>query len=137
LSAIVTEDWWEYACRAKTLTDFYFGDVLTPELANFGRNVGETTNVGIYKPNAFGLYDMHGNVWEWCADNWHNNYNNAPINGSAWVDSGGKNSLYVLRGGSWFYYPGDCRSAVRNRLIIDLHDYNCGFRVVFAPARTL
>jgi formylglycine-generating enzyme required for sulfatase activity len=128
---------WEYACRAKTFTEFYFGDVLTPELANFGRNVGETTNVGIYKPNAFGLYDMHGNVWEWCQDRWHDSYQGAPQDGSAWIsDNAEKNNYKVLRGGSWDFNPSYCRSAVRHINYPGYRYYDVGFRVV-SRARTL
>jgi formylglycine-generating enzyme required for sulfatase activity len=128
---------WEYACRAKTLTKFYFGDVLTPKIANFSGNVGETTNVGIYKPSVFGLYDMHGNVWEWCSDNYFDNYKNAPFDGSACIDSDNENnSIHVLRGGSWFDGPDNCRSAYRVRLNFDLCYDDVGFRVVYAPART-
>jgi formylglycine-generating enzyme required for sulfatase activity len=129
---------WEYACRAKTLTKFYFGDVLTPKIANFNRNVGETTNVGIYKPSAFGLYDMHGNVWEWCSDNYFNNYKNAPLDGSACIDSDNENnSAHVLRGGSWCNYPNGCRSACRFRNFTVIHYVSSGFRVVYSLARTL
>jgi formylglycine-generating enzyme required for sulfatase activity len=125
---------WEYACRAKTLTNFYFGDALTPKLANYGQEMNRTTDVGIYLPNAFGLYDMHGNVWEWCADGWHNSYENAPVDGSAWIDL--NNSIYILRGGSWFVIPNICRSAYRYRLNSDFYVDDVGFRVVYAPART-
>jgi formylglycine-generating enzyme required for sulfatase activity len=128
---------WEYACRAKTLTKFYFGDVLTPKIANFNENVGKTTNVGIYKPSVFGLYDMHGNVWEWCFDNYFNNYKNAPFDGSACIDSDNENNgIYVLRGGSWVGDPNDCRSAYRGRNLTDNYDSYVGFRVVYVPART-
>jgi formylglycine-generating enzyme required for sulfatase activity len=87
-----TEAEWEYACRAGTTTPFYFGETLTGELANYdatnlyadepkGQYRGETTPVGQFPPNAFGLYDMHGQVWEWCADDWHNNYQGTSIEG--------------------------------------------------------
>jgi formylglycine-generating enzyme required for sulfatase activity len=116
---------WEYACRANTKTPFHFGTAINTDLANYdGRYVyragirGEyrqtTTPVGSFPPNAFGLYDMHGNVWEWCQDFWHDDYIGAPTNGSAWES--GRSSMYrVLRGGSWYGYPWYCRSAARGR----------------------
>jgi formylglycine-generating enzyme required for sulfatase activity len=118
------------------LSDFYFGDSLTPKLANFDRNVGETTDVGIYnKPNAFGLYDMHGNVWEWCADNDFYNYENAPSDGSVWTDL---NSIaYVMRGGSFLLPPYFCRSAYRHINNTDYCEFDVGFRIVYARVRAL
>jgi formylglycine-generating enzyme required for sulfatase activity/uncharacterized caspase-like protein len=129
---------WEYACRAETTTNFYFGDALTKNLANHSGSVGETTDVGSYAPNTFGLYDMHGNVWEWCQDHWHDSYEGAPIDGSAWLNIGeNDNRSRLLRGGSWIGGPRNCRSAVRFRDLIDFRNGNCGFRVVYSPARTL
>jgi formylglycine-generating enzyme required for sulfatase activity len=128
---------WEYVCRAKTLTDFYFGDVLTPKLANYGGEMKGTTDVGIYLPNAFGLYDMHGNVWEWCQDRWHSSYQGAPQDSSAWITNDADDSSYkVLRGGSWDYSPRSCRSAARYYTIPGRRSYDIGFRVV-SRARTL
>ncbi|MFM7474590.1 MAG: SAV_2336 N-terminal domain-related protein, partial [Microcystis aeruginosa] len=114
---------WEYACRAGTTTPFYFGETITGELANYnagytysgeptGQYRQQTTPVGKFPPNAFGLYDMHGNVWEWCADTWHDNYDGAPRDGSAWIENGDDNCS-PLRGGSWGNYPDICRSACR------------------------
>ena len=127
---------WEYACRAGTTTKYYFGDDITSDLANYSGNVDETTAVGKYPPNAFGLYDMHGNVWEWCQDDWHGDYKNAPTDGSAWVS--GENSTKVLRGGSWVNLPGYCRSASRYfyyfRRVYRI-DF-VGFRVVCGFGRT-
>ncbi|XHR80779.1 MAG: SUMF1/EgtB/PvdO family nonheme iron enzyme [Gloeotrichia echinulata GP01] len=139
---------WEYACRAGTSTPFHFGQTITPELANYdgtyvygaepkGKYRKETTAVGSFKvANAFGLYDMHGNVCEWCADNWHDNYKGAPINCAAW--HGNDNQFAVLRGGSWDYDPADCRSASRDSSNPDLRSSPFGFRVVCvgAAART-
>ncbi len=139
---------WEYACRAGTTTPFYFGETITGELANYnagytyaGEAKGEyrqhTTPVGQFPPNAFGLYDMHGNVWEWCADTWHGNYDGAPTDGSAWIEKGNDN-LSPLRGGSWGNYPDICRSAIRNdNYRRDNRDDNIGFRVVCVFGRTL
>ena len=132
---------WEYACRAGTFTPFHFGETITDKLANYkgissysGESKGlyrqQTTKVGSFPPNAFGLYDMHGNVWEWCADTWHNNYHGAPIDGSAWIDK--NNYSHVLRGGSWVSNPRHCRSANRNDPDPDVLNYNWGMRVVFA-----
>ena len=148
---------WEYACRAGTTTPFHFGETITTNLANYrgtdweyegktypgsygygprGEYRKETTPVGSFPPNAFGLYDMHGNVWEWCADPWHDNYNSAPSDGSVW-ESGGNDEYRVLRGGSWYHPPGLCRSACRFYVIpVNAHD-DFGFRVVCVPARTL
>ncbi len=126
---------WEYACRAGTTTPYHFGDTITDKLANYGSNVGETTAVGKYPPNAFGLYDMHGNVWEWCEDDWHENYKGAPIDGRAWVTE--NSSIKVLRGGSWDDHPEDCRSATRNSdYRRDNRLLNLGFRVVCGFGRT-
>lgn len=105
---------WEYAARAGTTTRYAFGDVITPKDANYGSNVGTTTEVGAYHPNAWGLCDMHGNVWEWVEDLWHDNYEGAPNDGLAWTDGGGDSSQpRVARGGSWDVYPRSLRSAAR------------------------
>ncbi len=139
-----TEAEWEYACRAGTTTPFHFGETLitnTNDFANYksdhpyGNDIAsdylsETTPVGHFRvPNNFGLYDMHGNVWEWCEDDWHYNYEKAPTNGSAWLSSN-KNSEKVLRGGSYHSYPWFCRSAARNHKMRGYRNENYGFRVV-------
>jgi formylglycine-generating enzyme required for sulfatase activity len=99
--------------------------------------LGETTDVGIYLPNAFGLYDMHGNVWEWCQDRWHDSYQGASGDGSVWIsDNTKKNNYKVLRGGSWGSNPSYCCSAVRGNDIPESRYDNVGFRVV-SRARTL
>jgi formylglycine-generating enzyme required for sulfatase activity len=105
-----TEAEWEYACRAGTTTPYYFGDTLTKELANYSSSV--TTSVGSFTPNAFGLHDMHGNVWECCADYWRRNYEGAPLDGSARSDPN-LNYARVIRGGSWNSEALQCRSAKR------------------------
>jgi formylglycine-generating enzyme required for sulfatase activity len=137
---------WEYVCRAGTITPFCFGVTITTEIANYNCSIyadqphsipkNETTPVKKFPPNAFGLYDVHGNVWEWCADHWHSNYQEAPRDGSAWIDSKQINSTYVLRGGSWFDVLKYCRSAYRNTLNANGCLKDVGFRVVYAPART-
>ena len=135
---------WEYACRAGTTTEFYFGQTLTPKLARCKANVGialltvfsgETVPVGSYLPNAFGLYDMHGNVEEWCGDHWHRNYQDAPVDGSAWLKDGG-HSHRLRRGGSWNVNPGICRSAYRNDFTPDYRFDQFGFRVSCSAPRT-
>jgi formylglycine-generating enzyme required for sulfatase activity len=118
---------WEYACRAGTKTAYFFGNTLTKKMANFYRKGREDglMPVGQFPPNAFGLYDMHGNVWEWCQDNWHDNYDDAPTDGIAWS---GNNTNRVMRGGSWKERPRLCRSAYRRNYIT--LDNDNGFRVV-------
>ncbi len=127
-----SEAQWEYACRAGTTTPFYFGQTLTDELANYSFKIGSTTPVGQFPANAFGLYDMHGNVWEWCADHWHRNYDGAPIDGSAWTENGNAKRR-MLRGGSWGNDPMNCRSAYRNWDNRYMHDDVVGFRLLLAP----
>ncbi len=142
-----SESQWEYACRAGTTTPFYFGETITTDLVNYNGNYTygnspkgkyreQTTDVGIFPPNAFGLYDMHGNVWEWCADDWHKNYEGAPTDGSAWLEN--DDDTPVLRGGSWIIFPDQCRSAFRLNLVRRvLNYYVVGFRVVCDDGRTL
>ncbi len=100
---------WEYAARAGTTTAYFWGDAFDAGRASNG---SQTVRVGSYGANAFGLHDMHGNVWEWVQDVWHDNYSGAPSDGSAWV-TGGDQSWRVLRGGSWGGTPQDLRSAFR------------------------
>jgi formylglycine-generating enzyme required for sulfatase activity len=137
---------WEYACRAGTRTPYHFGETPTPELANYNGNHTyaqgpkgqyriQTTTVGSFLPNAFGLYDIHGNVWEWCEDIWHDSYKGAPEDGSSWVDKN-DNDYRLLRGGSWVSDPEYCRSAFRNRLTPDNRDGSIGLRVVCGVVRT-
>jgi formylglycine-generating enzyme required for sulfatase activity len=153
-----TEAEWEYACRAGTTTPFHFGETITTDLANYcgeGREISGTQYSGSYGSgpkgeyrekttpvdqfdvaNAFGLCDMHGNVWEWCQDHWHENYEGAPADGSAWLtddESAGR----ILRGGSWIYVPGVCRSASRYVYASpDDRDAHAGFRVSCSAPRT-
>jgi formylglycine-generating enzyme required for sulfatase activity len=142
-----TEAEWEYACRAGTETPFYFGKTITGKLANYNSDViylqerkakrkGETTSVGDFPPNAFGLSDLHGNVWEWCLDCWHDNYQGAPMDGTAWLSDEDK-VRHVVRGGSWDDDPRICRSASRNYYSPDLRLSSIGFRVVCEIPRTL
>lgn len=135
-----TEAEWEYACRAGTTTPFAFGETITPEIVNYDGNFpyasarkgeyrGETVDVGsLGVANGFGLYDMHGNVWEWCMDIWHGNYDGTPTDGSEW--KGGDSSFRVLRGGSWYSYGRRCRAAYRFNIRPDDQDDTYGFRVV-------
>jgi formylglycine-generating enzyme required for sulfatase activity len=131
---------WEYACRAGTTTDFAFGAALSSDLANFdgrqpfggaprGVNLERTTPVGSFSPNAWGLYDMHGNVFEWCEDSYHDSYDGAPSDGSAWV-RGGVQEWRVLRGGSWSDDANALRSPSRERLYLDICDPFIGIRLV-------
>jgi formylglycine-generating enzyme required for sulfatase activity len=128
---------WEYACRAGTTTTFCFGEILTPSLARYRMNAvnamistttGETAQVGSYRPNGFGLFDMHGNVYEWCADLWHDDYTDAPTDASAWLDSNDKRR--IIRGGSWVDLPRFCRSALRDACSPVLRNDLVGLRVV-------
>ncbi len=95
---LLSEAQWEYACRAGGVTKYSFGEIITPELANYDASgINQTTEVGKYPANGFGLYDMHGNVSEWCEDVWHENYVGAPSDGRAWI-VGGDSNRHLLRG---------------------------------------
>jgi formylglycine-generating enzyme required for sulfatase activity len=135
-----SETEWEYACRAGTTTPFHFGETITPDLVNYDGNnpygdapKGEyrqkTVNADSFSPNAWGLYQMHGNVREWCEDVWHGNYNGIPQDGTAWTTDG-EQSIRLLRGGSWLDYAIICRSADRFRWGAGDGYIYIGFRVV-------
>ncbi|MGB3516027.1 MAG: formylglycine-generating enzyme family protein [Elainellaceae cyanobacterium] len=147
--SLPSEAEWEYACRAGTTTPFHFGETITTDVANYrgtddkdrnrsgsygdgpkGEYREETTPVDYFRvANAFGLCDMHGNVSEWCLDSPHDNYEGAPIDGSAWyADEVGDGR--VLRGGSWCFEPKDCRSAHHSYDFLGCYDHFNGFRVV-------
>jgi formylglycine-generating enzyme required for sulfatase activity len=148
---------WEYACRAQrealdlgkgeSYPPFNCGETITGEFANYvashtyadepkGENRSQTTPVGQFSANGFGLYDMHGNVREWCGDEWHDNYQNAPIDGSIWLN--GNKNRSPLRGGAWALFPTLCRSAFRDYYDRrDVRILNIGFRVVCDGGRTL
>lgn len=128
---LLSEADWEYAAWAGTTTVYSTGETITARQANFGRNIGRTVPVGSYAPNPFGLYDMHGNVWEWVADCRNNSHQGAPTDGSAWTT--GNCSGRVGRGGSWDHSPQVLRSTGRVGLSPELRNYNIGFRL----ARTL
>jgi formylglycine-generating enzyme required for sulfatase activity len=154
-----SEAQWEYACRAGTTTAFHFGETITPELANYDGNYkyadgpkGEvrkqTTPVGMFPANAWGLQDMHGNVWEWCFDHWHDSYEGAPADGSAWENLAEPNNKAttkkgnngdsepqprLLRGGSWSARPAYCRSAYRYFFPPGFRFDFIGFRVCCLP----
>lgn len=157
LYRLPSEAEWEYACRAGTLTPFYFGETITTNTVNFkdarfreesrifpsnydlssqGKNSGRTSEVGSFPKNVFGIYDMHGNVWEWCYDTWHANYKGAPTDGSAWVDKT-DTEFRVIRGGSWCDLPGYCRSAYRIYSNPSIRRNFIGFRVVCSVPSTL
>jgi formylglycine-generating enzyme required for sulfatase activity len=153
-----TEAEWEYAARAGTTTPFHFGESITTDLANYrgtdweykgktysgaygdgphGEFREETTEVGSFEvANAFGLYDMHGNVIEWCQDWWHETYEGAPVDGSAWLAHEEESEeKRVLRGGSWGGDPEYCRSAGRDGDAPGGVNDVVGFRVVCGGAR--
>lgn len=141
---------WEYACRAGTATRFFFGDSAGECADNcadcpagtlpgnrtdymwYCGNTRETKPVGMLLPNQFGLFDMSGSLWEWCEDDWHNDYTNAPEDGSAWLDSPRANHR-VLRGGCWQSNAYYCRSAVRRNFAPHGRSDYHGFRVCWAP----
>ena len=146
---------WEYACRAGTTTPFYFGETIMTEVANYrgqdweflgkvylgnygrgpkGKFLEQATDVAKFPANPWGLYDMHGNVLEWCADHWHDSYQGAPTNGSAWLTDK-KDAARLLRGGSCYSFPANCRSAYRSFSSPGHRDSGLGFRVcVFVAA---
>ncbi len=141
-----SEAQWEYACRAGTNTPFYFGETISTDVANYngnyaynegakGKYLEKTASIELFDmANDFGLYDMHGNTWEWCEDNWHSSYNGAPADGSAWV---GINNGHVLRGGSWNRDPNNCRSAFREWDGTDRYNECIGFRVMCSSTKTV
>ncbi|MDO9569938.1 MAG: formylglycine-generating enzyme family protein [Hydrogenophaga sp.] len=128
-AALPSEEEWEYACRADTLTAYWWGDTFDPEHANVNHtgkknwNTNEgTTPVGRYPPNPWGLYDMHGNVWEWTSSPWRER-----LDGNKGLTPP---LAHVVRGGSWIFHPGRSRSATRYRWPLGDRDRDQGFRLV-------
>jgi formylglycine-generating enzyme required for sulfatase activity len=140
-----SEAQWEYACRAGSTTPFHFGATLSPELANYKGNYvygngpkgtyrKQTVEVASFAANGWGLHDMHGNVYEWRQDHLHESYNFAPGDDQPWlIPAAADDEPRLLRGGSWYYGPGDCRSACRDRYRPTAANDDVGFRVVCLP----
>ena len=137
---------WEYACRSGMDTPFHCGETIATDWANYNGNeaygLGPEGNyrqqplpVGQFPPNGFGLHDLHGNIWERCQDEWHDNYEGAPTDGSAWQDSNSSDKNRVIRGGSWFSLPALCRSASRDSSNPADRSDRVGFRVVFSSPK--
>ncbi len=137
-----SEAQWEYACRAGTQTPFHTGDTIASQFANYvgtytykaepaGNYLKSTSPVGSYKPNGFGLHDMHGNVWEWCADTWHRNYRNLSKHHNP-MASHQQAQLRAIRGGSWLDSPDKIRSASRSKTFETHLNRTIGFRVAMA-----
>ena len=120
-----TEAEWEYACRSGTKTDYSFGENITKDQVNFNRTIGKTMPVGSYQPNPFGLYDMHGNIWEWCFD-WYGKYPTGKVKDPKGPDNG---KYRVLRGGSWFVNARYTRSCSRACDEPGERDHSRGFRL--------
>jgi formylglycine-generating enzyme required for sulfatase activity len=146
-----SEAQWEYACRAGTATPFNLGENITTDYANYvGLHTYREGSEGVYRhdpnpartypPNPWGLYDMHGNLWEFCADSWFDNYNGAPVNGAARLSGGDprerKESYRVARGGSWHEPPAHCRSAMRLRVEENDRMEYYGFRVMLQESKS-
>jgi formylglycine-generating enzyme required for sulfatase activity len=119
---------WEYACRAGTRTKYAFGDSIGPDQASFGRNTGRTREAGSYQPNAWGLYDMHGNVWEWVEDVWFDSHSGRPDDGRARTEGPDPDNRTV-RGGSWDDPERRVRCLSRNHKDRDQRENEIGFRV--------
>jgi formylglycine-generating enzyme required for sulfatase activity len=140
-----SEAQWEYACRAGSTTPFHFGATLTPDLANYNGNHvygngpkgtyrEQTVEVASFAANGWGLHDMHGNVWEWCEDHWHDSYNFAPGDDQPWhIPAAADDEPRLLRGGSWLNVPRNCRSAYRYNYRPDNRNDYIGFRVCCLP----
>jgi formylglycine-generating enzyme required for sulfatase activity len=127
-----SESEWEYAARGGTETSYWWGDELKAAMANFAKSDSrwggkQTSPVGSFPPNSFGLYDTAGNVWEWVQDSWHEDYKGAPTDGSAWEEKGG--GRRVIRGGSWFDGPDFLRSSNRLRGIAGYRYFFIGIRL--------
>ncbi len=130
--SLPSEAQWEYACRAGSTGKYCFGDDVNQleKYTWYDKNSGSKTHPVVEKlANSWGLHDMHGNVWEWCEDVWHENYKGTPTDGTAWVN-GGDQSRRSLRGGSWGNVDINCRSADRRRYVAVRRNYGIGFRVV-------
>ena len=133
-----SESEWEYACRAGSSAAFCYGNMITTDFCNYvGAHSYKGGPEGVYRhgpvppgqfpPNKYGLYDMHGNLWEWCQDSWHDSYDGSPVDGEAWLNGGTEER--VLRGGSWHDPPDLCRSSCRLKLMPSEGEDYTGVRI--------
>jgi formylglycine-generating enzyme required for sulfatase activity len=126
-----TEAEWEYAARGGNNSFVYSGSNTAGNVAWYG-NPGSTQSARQKSANSYGLYDMSGNVFEWCEDDWHNDYNGAPSTGSAWIESPRANTR-IIRGGSFINPAENCRVSYRGGNIPSFRHYSMGFRIVIVP----